>query len=349
MKEKISILFVGSSKYPMYVSSFFYAALDIDGVEPTLFDTEVDRRESFLYRLEQNFAVGCSVNRTNKRLIEEVLKKKYDIVFLYSARTINTSTIRVLKNKGIYVATYCNDNPFSNSFRSYFWRFYKAQVKLADITYVYRNSNIEEAKECGCNNVKLLMSYYIKSRNYPLINKKKEIKCPKVLFLGHRENDGREIYIKKLMDSGITIGVPDYEWKDFEPNNPYLVRLKDTQKYYNEYLNECSIAIVFLSSINKDTYTRRCFEIPAVKKMMIAPETDDILSMFEEDKEIVIYRSLDDFIKKIRFYLDNNEARNSIALAGYKRVMKDGHEVTDRVKMIVSDYLEYKEKCNEYI
>ena len=96
--------------------------------------------------------------------------------------------------------------------------------------------------------------------------------------------------------------------------------------------------MVFLSKINHDTYTRRCFEIPAAGAFLFCPYTDDLASMFEEDKEIVFYHTKDDFVEKVIYYLEHDEERMCIATAGHERLLRDGHEVKDRAEQIIKDY-----------
>ena len=107
---------------------------------------------------------------------------------------------------------------------------------------------------------------------------------------------------------------------------------------YNEVLNKLDIAIIFLSKLNNDTYTRRCFEIPMAKTMMLSTYTDDIATMYEENKEIVFFRNKEEFVDKALYYLEHNEERGTVAEAAYKRCLKDGHEAKDRVREIIKDY-----------
>ena len=196
---------------------------------------------------------------------------------------------------------------------------------------------IQDYLDAGCKRVEVLRSYYIKERNYYIENPK--IKVPKVLFLGHYEDDGRAGYIKGLLDEKIEVGIFKAGWEKLEVGNPYLIRLENTfESSYNEMLNAADIAIVFLSQINKDTYTTRCFEIPMTKTLMVAPYNDDLASMFQEDKEIVFYRNKDEFVNKVKYYLGHEEERMKIAEAGYDRVVQDGHEAMDRVNFIMDLY-----------
>ena len=58
---------------------------------------------------------------------------------------------------------------------------------------------------------------------------------------------------------------------------------------------------------NKDVYTRRCFEIPACKTLLIAPKTREIQKILKNDIEVVLWNNSKDFIKKIKFLLKNKK------------------------------------------
>jgi spore maturation protein CgeB len=48
----------------------------------------------------------------------------------------------------------------------------------------------------------------------------------------------------------------------------------------------------------------RTFEIPMCGGLAIAPYTEELAGYFEEDKEIILYKTDDEFISKSKFYLD---------------------------------------------
>lgn len=344
---KTKIFLVGDDTFPWYVKAFYQGFLELGYTNTTLFSTnhylnitQTDRKRNIFRRAQNNLAIGPLVNRVNKELLKRVKSEKPDMIFFYAARLIQAKTIRKIHDMGITVFAYNNDNPFAEYYPKYFWRHFRKSLKYSDVTFVYRQSNMEDCKKYGCPRAELLRSYYMKSRNYHMENV--NVKVPKVVFIGHYEQDERKSYIKALLDRKIEIGVPAANWRDFEAGNPYLVQMEKCLEQYNEQINACEIAVVFLSKINKDTYTRRCFEIPATKTFMLAPYTDDLASMFIEDEEIVFFRNENEFVEKIQYYLEHTDQRKRIAEAGYRRVMKDGHEVCDRVKQIMSVYKEIK-------
>lgn len=343
--SKVKILFVGDTSYEMYVSAFYNVAKKMDDVEADLIDfnmlnTRVSKKDFFL-RIERHYKRGVHVSQINRKIIRYVENNDVDIVFLYTCDIITPATVKRISKKA-YVAIYNNDNPFSDFYPKYMWKNMLNSIKYANIVYSFRTSNIKQYERLGAKRVDLLRGYYIHGRNYYIPDEDINLIIPKVCYIGHYEDDGREEYIEMLVEAGIEVGVPA-DWPKNIQNN-HLKYLDNTHSRYNEILNKSKIAIVFLSSINKDTYTTRTFEIPVVKTLMVAPRNDDVISLYDEDKEAVFYDSKEELLQKVQYYLEHEEERKCIAEAGFDRVMRDGHEAKDRVKQIISDF----EKNSEF-
>lgn len=340
----MKILFVGNmyGAGVQYVEAFLEAAMTNQHVEADGFDEyQYFHMDNLLAKIETKISLGMRVYKTNRRLVLCCREKKYDLVFFYSCRLISEKTVASLKDMGIKIASYCNDNPFSEYYPKYFWRNWRKCVKYSDVTYVYRKSNIDDAKKCGATNVKLLRSYYMDSRNFYIPNEMNRFygKTPHVIFLGHFEEDLRVECIRKLAKSGVSVGVNTTgQWPTLI-DELSLVPLSSKPTDYNEQINAADIALVFLSKINNDTYTRRCFEIPITKTLMIAEYSDDLASIYVENEEIVFFHNSDECVEKVLYYLDNVMERQKIAENGYKKVIRNGSEAKDRVNEILKDFL----------
>jgi spore maturation protein CgeB len=85
---------------------------------------------------------------------------------------------------------------------------------------------------------------------------------------------------------------------------------------------------------NRGDYTvgsYRMFELPANGVMQISDGGRHLDAYFEEGREVVGYRDVDDMIDKIRYYLDHEDERLEIARNGYRRVMRD-HRFAHRLQ-----------------
>lgn len=75
--------------------------------------------------------------------------------------------------------------------------------------------------------------------------------------------------------------------------------------------------------------TRRIFEGMACRRMVITDRLSDatgLSDMFVEGEHIVYYDDADDAIDKIRYYAENEDERERIALNGYKEVLANHTE-----------------------
>ena len=72
--------------------------------------------------------------------------------------------------------------------------------------------------------------------------------------------------------------------------------------------------------------------------------SDDLASLFVEDKEAVFFKDITDMRGKLSWVLNDEAARASIALGGLNRVRQDGHDVTSRMRYV----LDITEQLPEY-
>ena len=96
------------------------------------------------------------------------------------------------------------------------------------------------------------------------------------------------------------------------------------------------IALCFLSKLNEDTYTTRNFQIPAMRTFMLSEYTPDLASLYEEGKEAEFFRSQEELVDKVRYYLQHESEREEIARAGHRRVLADGHDVVSRARQFLA-------------
>ena len=341
------IFVVGSFQWEMYAPAFAdsfekmgYNVLRMDYNEYHL------KRNVFfanlLNRFQDRYLFGPMTIRFNKELVKLVREYKPDFVFLYRCYHIFSSTIREIKKETI-VFTYNNDDPFSGIPSKYYSHLHRSNAKYADLNFVYRKKNIDDYAGVGVNNTKLLLPYYLTNQNF-YIPSNKDIP---LAFLGHYENDGRDKFILALKKAGLPIVVfGDEAWK----SAPLYSSIKDVVfpakrgKEYNEIMNRTQILLVFFSRINKDTYTRRCFEIPATKGFMLSERTDDMLLLFPEGKCAEFFSSEEELVSKCNYYLAHPEEINTIAESCYERIIEIGGSEHDRCVEIIEAYKKINNK-----
>lgn len=296
---------------------------------------------SFLGKKFVNFQLkltyGPAISRINIDLQKKISNNDYDFVFFYRPRIINLDLIKTISEKS-FVYFFNNDDPFGKKYNYFFWRKFFKGLKYCHHIFYYRNKNFLDYKNIGYDNITLLRSYYIKSFNFPLYKDR----CFDVVFVGHFENDGRDIYLKYLIEEGVNLKIFGPEWHRSSNYNYFVSKIGSIHNLssleYNFVLNSSKIALVFLSTLNSDTYTRRCFEIPATKTFMLSQFSEDLSNLFKPEKEADFFNSKESLLSKVNFYLNNWELREEVALNGYKRLVADSHEVSDRVKIVLNQF-----------
>lgn len=292
---------------------------------------------TFFNKVQNRFHFGYKLIAYNHHIIDTATKERPDFIFLYRCYSIWESTIKALQSKGFFVMTYNNDDPFSGIPSKTFYRNFYKNIKLADLNYVYRKKNIADYEGIGAKNVKLLLPYYIEKNNF------KE-DCPDdipIAFLGHFENDGRDKYVKAMVDASLPVTVfngSEWELAPLYDSIKQIVKTGKRGTEYNHTINQCQIALIFLSKLNSDTYTRRCFEIPATQTLMLCEFTDDMNEMFPEDECAVYFRNETELVQKCEYLLAHPDEIKRIALNGYNRLKEIGGSETDRCRQIIETY-----------
>lgn len=313
---------------------------------PTDSHTRWGRIKSIWYRAQNKLTFGPAVIKLNFDLFRQAKAFKPDIVFIYRGTHVWPRTLKYLKKTtGAKIFGYNNDDPFSPDYPSYFWRHFRRGIPQYDHIFAYRQKNINDYNHLGYTRTSLLRSYHLSGSNIRIIPKPtNNAFSSDVIFIGHFENDGRDEAILHLINNGINLKLFGPLWKKSKHYSALEAHMNGPihplyAEDYNLALNSARMALVFLSKLNNDTYTRRCFEIPATGTLMAAEYTEDLATnLYAPDTEALYFTSKEDLLAKVQNMLANPTKLEAIAKAGHERLLRDGHEVTDRAKQVIWQY-----------
>jgi len=300
---------------------------------------------SLFCRFQAKLKLGPEINGLNRKFLKVVSEEKPDAIFLNLVDLIFRETLEKVKHfsPDIVLVTYHNDNPFVGLKNRFKWRHYLSSIRLADITLVYRPSNIKDARRWGGKNIHILPPYYLTYRDRPCLNPCQRYSSD-VIFIGHFEDDGRAETIDYLVNNGIDVGLYGTGWEKVAKRYSWAGGKKIRMTRGNEYsrlLSQAKIGLVFLSRANRDVWTRRCFEIPACGTLMMAPRTGELEDLFADGREAVYYDSEEDLLQKLKYYLVNDKERQQIAHAGRERCINDGHNQMGRTETLIRIIYEF--------
>lgn len=344
----MKIVIVGNWHWPQYEKAFSVALTEL-GHEVQPFITSNSFKGIVGKQQEAVPIPGPAMLILNHALLKFVKQEQPDLLLAWSCTHLFPSTINAINKLGISTASYNNDDPFrSDKLRNLpwhqrqLWFWYLRTLKYFQHNFFYRQVNIHEAKLRGAQNASVLMPYFIPWRDRPVDlteDEKQKYSCD-VVFVGHFEADGRVNHIRALVNSGLSVklfGGSYWSEQTLGELYPYFSPvIPAAGESYAKSLCGAKICLAFLSKLNRDTYTRRCFEIPAHGRVMLAERTDDLLKMFDEDKEACFFSSSEELVAKAKWLVQNPDIAEKIASAGLKRVWADGHDVKSRAAEFIS-------------
>jgi len=101
---------------------------------------------------------------------------------------------------------------------------------------------------------------------------------------------------------------------------------------YARALTGSRIGLGFLRKVCPDQHTTRTFEIPACGSMLLADRTTEHQEFFHEGKEAEFFSSSEELLDKIKFYGNNEFARQRMAKAGYNRCIEGQYAYVHRLR-----------------
>lgn len=349
----MKILIAGAWQWSWYEQAFFDGFKEL-GVSVDKFTWQerfckydgdrVDWMPTSTYKgLQNRFLFGPELFKINRDLVTQTRTFKPDVLFLYRPTHIFKRTLEAIKRetKRTLIVQYCNDDPFGPYRNPMLWRHLKESIRYYDINFVYRRANIRDFQSYGSTNTHLLRSYFIPGKDF----KEPSDRIPAsfvsdVVFAGHYENDGRVELFDQILGNGINFRLYGGGWDKSNMDRDNLIRnLFPIRPVINEEyryaISGAKIALCLLSKINRDTYTRRNFEIPAMKTFMLSEYTEDLASLFVEGEEAEFFRDYAECIDKVNYYLRNDALRERIAQKGYESVFRNGHDIRSRAKEVL--------------
>ena len=300
---------------------------------------------SFFYKFQNKFIIGPIVSKINRDFVKIIEECKPNIISLYRGTHITKNTLRLIKKKypSIFLVCHNEDDPFTEGHPYWLWRHFKASIPEYDLVLAHRLRNVQQYEQAGGRNVKFLRSWFSPNRTHSVILSREDklrYECD-VVFVGHFEDDGRVEYLEEIVKSGFNLKLfgPGNYWDPILKSSPQLRHLVPLQLVwgndYNRALCGAKVALCFMSKLNKDTYTRRCFEIPATKTVLISEYSDELATLYQAGVEADFFRSKEELIHILQRYIDDDTYRKSVAEAGYQRVITDGHDVVSRMKQVL--------------
>jgi len=336
----MKILVIGEFYTPQYDEAV-RKGFELNGFKAIKFQSSKYTFERNLFvKIQRRFLNGPNYWLLWINLFLTIAKERPEILYFRRPLEYPYWYIKFLKNYfGVFLISYMNDDPWGMDVNSHRWRYFKKNIPLYDLNCIFRKLNEQDFLKHGAKKNFLFLPYYVKE--YHFTNQKSFLLKQytfDILFIGHYENDGRMEYLNQLYKLGFKVGL----FGDFrkcprvglEIENLLPTRYMQIEEYRNT-VAQSMISLSFFSKKNRDKLTTRVFEIPMCGGLLVCERNEEVLNVFEEGKEVLCFSSVNELVSLVNTIKGNPFLRSEIIEASIKRIKKDGHEVTDRVKSLI--------------
>ena len=291
--------------------------------ESMLLWTFTIRKFQFLKKINKNIF--------NRRLLKLITTFRPDILLTTKGTTIRSSTLDVYRSRGIKTVNWWMENPYY----PLYWPWVKKHY--ADFQYflVVGSAAVQDLPSTLRCRVYFLPPA-VNGETFEQINitdeDRKRYACD-VCFVGARYPE-REVMLSAVAQLGVKLKI--FGWHDWKTSP--LVSFWHGPLTPREFAKAFRIATISLNSNlypTQGSVNRKTFEILAAGGFELCDYQEDITKLFGEGKEIEIYRSTEELLTKIKYYLANPDQRDRIANAGHARVMRD-HTLDARVEALLN-------------
>ena len=157
--------------------------------------------------------------------------------------------------------------------------------------------------------------------------KLKPLKIKKIYeatFIGRPKADRDEI-AKYLADNGIKIGLFGWEWNNYPELKEYYKGFLNAEDY-NKVINQTKINLCLTKAGYKEeqgvyNLKAKAFEVAQTNSFQLMEYFPEFREFFNE-KEIPTFRTKEELLKKVQYYLKYEKQRDEIAKKAYNKLKK---------------------------
>jgi spore maturation protein CgeB len=274
----------------------------------------------------------------NEAVLKACIGAAPDFVWFESPILMEAETLARIREQwpGTLLICFQDDNPFGDLVAERpRWRLFIPIIPLYDIHFIKRTSDLAEFSKRGARRLLFFQHGVYEPLFHPDDRPTAQRGSPiPVSFVGTARDHRVGIIAELISRHRIPLQVYGARW------NRTWVGLRHKSHFfrtissddYTRVIWESRISLAFVSSLNHDEYNGRTFEIPGSAGFFLAERTPKHQELYEEGKEAEFFSSAEECADKIKFYLNNEEARQRIARAGYERCIRSDYRLVSRMR-----------------
>lgn len=245
----------------------------------------------------------------NQALINQVKKLQPKYVLVIKGETIIPQTLDQLNHLGTTTINWFGDGLF-------FWRWMK---RTAPHYHFFINNGLDSYSKLTQFGIK---NYYLEYAAPTVTPRPKFKKIYPITFVG-QHTPRREKYFTHIADLGLKIW-GYHQWQ--QSSLSHLAQGPVPVKTAHQIISQSKIAVNMLTGSTRtqpQEINIRTFEALSQGTFLLIQDYPHLHQYFKAGKELVTFTTPQDLRRKAIYYLQHPRERETIATAGYKRVLKD--------------------------
>jgi len=286
---------------------------------------------NFYQRVRVRILGPADLTGVNNRILDAIHKEKFDLIWIDRGTDIFPETLKEIKRITRSLLVHHNTDDFK--YVSHLFRHYVKSIPYYDIHFTSNRFNIPELYELGAKKACFLELGYDHHLYRPVEVRDDDFKSD-LFFIGHWE-PATEDYIVALVKAGLPVSVRGAGWHKAR-NKKTLQSVLESgpmcEEAYVKALCNGKIGLGIVSKWNRNQTAGRVFDIPACGVFLLAVRNPAMQDLYQEGVEAEFFSSAQELVQKARFYLEHEEERKRIALAGHRRCISSKYSWKDRVE-----------------
>ncbi len=281
---------------------------------------------------------GLALKRLNRRLVEVVQRERPNMLLCAGGERILPETVEVARAAGTPTALWTVDSVKSGDPR----------ISLApyfDFVFCGGTEMIEALRGTPLRNGPLWLPFACDPELHQPVDltpaEKARYGCD-IAFVGslHREMyPNRITMLEALADFDLAVWGPGA--RDLPASSPIRSKIRGDETRLEEWTRMYSAAKIILCAHYGGPgplcrqASPRVYEVLACGGFLLCDDQPDVRALFEDGRDLVIFRDLSDLKQKARYYLDHDRERREIAARGHGKVLTD-HTYRHRVAALIA-------------
>ena len=286
-------------------------------------------QNSIFNKISYRLGFSSILEKINAEFILTINQFKPDAIWIFKGMEIFPKSLVWAKNMGIKLINFNADNPFLFTGKGSGNINVTESIKHYDLHLTYDHSIKNEILNRYKIRTEILpFGFDIEESLYDECSNLDEVN--RACFLGNPDSK-RGIFLQKLLNNGIELDLYGNDWEKF-------VKHPKVNIYPPVYADDCwrvlrkyRVQLNMMRPHNPDSHNMRTFELAGIGAIQLAPLTYDHLQYFTQDKEIFLYKDIQDCVIQINKLLNLKKPEAELVrLNARNRALNSGYSYDSR-------------------